>query len=135
MARPDWQPQTMPLIETSRPPTVPSTSPAEPAQVKIISETTTEVNIAVQTSTAGYVLLADTFYPGWKASVDNHATPVLRANGAQRAVFVEAGQHQVCFQYAPASIRLGALISVATITLCLGHWLVSGVIQFRHERS
>jgi hypothetical protein len=124
MARPDWQPQTMPLIETDRPPAVPSNSPAEPAQVQIISETTTEVKIAVQTGTDGYVLLADTFYPGWKAYVDNQATTVCRANGAQRAVFVEAGQHRVRFQYAPVSIRLGAWISGVTTLGCLGIWLI-----------
>jgi uncharacterized membrane protein YfhO len=113
----------MPIIETDRPSAVQTSAAQEAVQVRILSEKTTEVNIAVQTDTAGYVLLADTFYPGWQAFVDGRAVPVQRANGAQRAVFVEPGKHQVRFRYAPASIRIGAVISGATSILCLGVWL------------
>jgi hypothetical protein len=122
MARPDWQPLAMPLIETDRP--AAATNAA--AQVRIVAETTTEVELTVQADTAGYVVLADTFYPGWECSVDGRPTPVLRANGAQRAALVEPGHHRVRFQYAPASIRLGAIISGATLLLCVGGWFKRG---------
>ena len=124
MARPDWQPQSMPIIETAGPPGPPTSAVQDPAQVRIVSEATTEVELAVQNDIAGYVLLADTFYPGWQAFVDGRPAVVHRANGAQRAVFVEPGKHQVRFRYAPASIRIGAVISGATSILCLGVWLV-----------
>ncbi|MGA2603720.1 MAG: YfhO family protein [Verrucomicrobiia bacterium] len=124
MARPDWEPQSMPIIETDRQPATESRTPVEPARVRIVTEQTTEVEIAVQTEKAGYVLLADTFYPGWQASVDDHPATICRANGAQRAVFVEPGEHRVRFRYAPASIRLGVAISISTliVVVALGLW-------------
>ena len=89
------------------------------------------MNIAVQTGTAGYVLLADTFYPGWHAYVDGQRKPVLRANGAQRAVFLEPGTHTVVFRYEPASIRIGGLISGISLLLCVGVWTVP-LRRYRH---
>lgn len=124
MARPDWQPQSMPIIETDRPPAPQSSTRTATDKVQIISETTTEVEIAVQNDTAGYVLLADTFYPGWRAYVDGLSKTIHRANGAQRAVFVEPGTHRVLFRYEPASIRIGGLISCIALLVCVGVWTI-----------
>jgi hypothetical protein len=111
----DWQAQPMPIIETDRQPATGPNAPSEHAEVHIVTEKTTEVDITVQTDTAGYVLLADTYYPGWRVDVDGLPATICRANGAQRAAFVEPGEHRVQFRYAPASIRLGATISISTL--------------------
>jgi len=113
----DWQAQPMPIIETDRQPATGPNAPSEHAEVRIVTEKTTEVDITVQTDTPGYVLLADTYYPGWRVDVDGLPATICRANGAQRAAFVEPGEHRVQFRYAPASIRLGATISISTLVV------------------
>ena len=125
MARHDWQTRPMPIIETDRQPAPEPSALSKHAEVHIVTEKTTGVDIAVQTDTAGYVLLADTFYPGWQVVVDGHPGTISRANGAQRAVFVEPGEHRVQFSYAPASIRLGATISISTLVIVVALSLVS----------
>jgi hypothetical protein len=125
MARHDWQAQPMPIIETDRQPATEPNAVSEHAEVHIVMEKTTGVDIAVQTDTAGYVLLADTFYPGWQVVVDGLPATISRANGAQRAVFVEPGEHRVQFRYAPASIRLGTTISISTLIVVAALSLVS----------
>ncbi len=77
---------------------------------------------------AGYLVLTDTFYPGWTASVDGRPAPILRANYVFRAVPVPAGTHRVTFQYAPVSFALGlGVTGVAVVVLALG---LSGYLPF-----
>ena len=67
--------------------------------------------IPVNLTQAGWVVLSDTNYPGWVATIDGRATPVLRADYAFRAVAVPAGAHTVVFDYQPNSLRVGWLLS------------------------
>ena len=51
--------------------------------------------------------MRDQFYPGWKVFVDGTEQPLLQANLFNRAVFVQAGEHRVVFQYCPESLITG----------------------------
>jgi uncharacterized membrane protein YfhO len=68
-------------------------------------------------------VVTDTFYPGWRALVNDVPAPILRADHAFRGVWLDAGRHRVVFFYAPGSVRVGAIVSlVATgvVICCLG---------------
>jgi hypothetical protein len=41
----------------------------------------------------------------------------MRANAMFRAVPLEGGVHEVVFSYEPLSVRIGALVSLATLVL------------------
>ena len=71
-------------------------------------------SIVVDVPTPGYVVLTDTYFPGWVATVDGQPRPILQANVTFRAVAVAAGQHTIDFRYDPFSFRLGGWISVCT---------------------
>lgn len=76
-----------------------------------------DILVHVQTVDSTYLILTDTYYPGWEATVDGNVTPVLRCNYAMRAVLIPPGQHKVEMIFAPASFRIGRWISIATIFL------------------
>jgi hypothetical protein len=79
------------------------------------------VVIDVRAQRPGFLVLEDTYYPGWEARVDGARTRVRVANAAFRAVSVPAGHHVVRFDYRPASVRLGTAISgLALLVLALG---------------
>ena len=86
------------------------------------------VRLEVEAERAGYVVLADAFDPGWHATLDEAAAPLLRANVAFRAVAVPAGRHVVEIVYRPRAVGLGlaltlftlGLVAVATATGALG---------------
>lgn len=66
------------------------------------------------------LVVADSWYPGWRATVDAQPTEILRANYAFRGVVVPAGEHTVEFRFRPASwpvalplCGLGALLALA----------------------
>ncbi|MDX2075859.1 MAG: hypothetical protein SFZ02_05475 [bacterium] len=67
--------------------------------VTITRYTSTEIVMMVETDMAGYVVLTDATYPNWVAQVDGVDTPIFRADVMFRAVYVEAGTHEVVMQY------------------------------------
>ena len=74
--------------------------------------------IEVDAPARGFLLLADSFYPGWGAKVNGRATPVLRANYMFRAVEVPRGRSMVELRFFPTHLLLGAVLSgVAAIVL------------------
>jgi hypothetical protein len=66
----------------------------------------------------GLLILSDTYYPGWKVTVDGQPAQLLRTNYALRGVYLSTGKHQVVFRFAPHSLQLG-LVSTGT-TLFVG---------------
>jgi uncharacterized membrane protein YfhO len=74
----------------------------------------------VEAKIPGYLVLLDSFYPGWRAYIDGNEVSILRANYAFRAVEVPAGKHQVEFLYRPRVFYVGLTIT------CLA--LISGLI-------
>lgn len=71
------------------------------------------VKIGISLEQDGYLVLSDTFYPGWRAYVDGREVEILKANYAFKAVSLEAGSHVVLFEYRPLSFRAGLIISLA----------------------
>jgi hypothetical protein len=75
--------------------------------------------IEAELAAPGYLVLTDTYYPGWRATVDGEPIEILAANHAFRAVQLDRGEHTIVFEYAPLSFRLGAWITGAAIVLLL----------------
>lgn len=89
-------------------------------QAIVIEYKPERVVVRVQTTSAGYLFLADTWYPGWIAWVDGVETPIYRADYIFRAVPLSAGQHTVVFEYRPVSLRMGALVSGFSLLILVG---------------
>lgn len=73
----------------------------------------------------GYLILVDTYYPGWKAYVDGKERKIYKANYTLRAVYLKPGKHKVEFIYKPQSFRVGLGISLLTLGALL-IWVVTG---------
>ncbi len=72
-------------------------------------------HVTIETDSEGpaYLVLADTFDPGWSAMVDDSPAPIRPAWIAFRAVFLQAGHHRVDFRYRPAGFTAGLALSLA----------------------
>ena len=86
------------------------------AQAKIQSYENSFVDIRATTNQDSILVLADSFYPGWKAHVDGRETKILPANHFYRAVVLPKGEHRVEFRYEPQSFKIGVIISAFTLT-------------------
>jgi hypothetical protein len=93
-----------------------------PSRVSLVKDEPTRVELDAEMGGDGYVVLADTNYPGWRARVDGSPTAVYTANGLFRTVFVPTGAHHLRFDYQPKALYRGLGISLATgvaaILLC-----------------
>jgi hypothetical protein len=94
----------------------------------VISMQPEELRLDVHADRDGYLVVNDSYYPGWTATVDDRAQPILRANGHVRAVHLTAGDHVVIMRFEPPLVRLGAWISIvltaATIATIAGAMIV-----------
>ena len=68
----------------------------------------------------GLVILADTYYPGWNLTIDGQPAPIYRTNRLMRGAAVKAGRHALVYTYNPASVRIGAMLSIAGLIALAG---------------
>ena len=66
---------------------------------------------------AGWLVLTDVWFPGWKCTVNGRPAEVRRGDFAFRAVNVPEGPCEVVFTFEPESYRLGREISLGTALL------------------
>jgi len=93
-----------------------ASGPAAPVvAAEIISYEPERVVVEAEAAGDSLLVLSDSHYPGWQATVDGEPAQLLRANGLYRAVRLDQGRHRVVFEYAPASLRAGALLSSASL--------------------
>jgi hypothetical protein len=93
---------------------------AEIQPVDVKEQGFNRVSLSVDAPTAGFVVLTDTFYPGWQATIDGQSTDIWSANLAFRAVAVEGGKHEIVFDYRPRSFTVGLWISIMTLVIVVG---------------
>jgi hypothetical protein len=87
---------------------------------RIVVDRATNVVVEANAPRGGLLVLADTFYPGWQATVDGREAPILRANIAQRAVALTPGTHRVAFAFRPRVVAVGLGLTALGIALLLG---------------
>jgi hypothetical protein len=66
-----------------------------------------------------YAVISDAWFPGWHATVDGAAAPILRANLAMRAIPVPAGDSLVELRYRPRGLVTGAVVSLLALLAAL----------------
>lgn len=113
----------------------------QPASIVTYAPNT--VFVDVEMPGAGWLLLADSYFPGWKAyrsdADPDHPTPdpkyepageqelaIVRANGNFRAVYLEEGAHRVRFKYTPMSFKLGlygSFMAFVVMLLLVFYWV------------
>jgi hypothetical protein len=87
-------------------------TPAAVDAVSITAYSPDRVEIEAALSEPGFLVLLDTWFPGWKVYVNGRPRPIERADYNFRAVRLPAGTWQVTFAYRPMSFALGATLSM-----------------------
>jgi hypothetical protein len=88
-------------------------------EARLVVDRSTEVVVETAATRGGLLVLADTWYPGWEATVDGRPAPLLRANVAHRAVPLTPGNHRVEFAYRPARLAWGLALTTAGLAILL----------------
>lgn len=80
--------------------------------------TPSTVDLTFTTPEPGTLLVRDTWYPGWTATLDGQPVTIEKSHDIFRAVAVPAGSHTVVFTYQPVWLNHGLVISIITTILC-----------------
>jgi hypothetical protein len=116
----DWSPADIVLLEETpleAHPPWPGRQEAAGMEraVKWLRRAAEEEILEVSTPEAAFLVISETYFPGWKAEIDGDPTKIYCANYAFRALTIPAGSHKVRIFYEPFSFKLGAWVSIATV--------------------
>jgi len=87
---------------------------------RIVADRATEVVVEASSSGGGLLVLSDTYYPGWIATVDSREVPILKVNLAHRGVALPPGTHRVVFAYRSPTVRRGMMLTGVGVALLAG---------------
>lgn len=111
--------RTRVVVEAPDRPVPADAEPRGSARVAVDRPEHVEVDAEVEPGAPAYLVLADTYDPGWTATVDGQPAPIRPAFAAFRAVALEPGRHRVVFRYEPAGFRAGLGITSVGLLLVL----------------
>jgi hypothetical protein len=83
----------------------------------VVSDSGNRAVVEVDMPTAGWLVLTDNHYPGWRATVNGRDSDIRRANLFARAVAVPAGRSRIEFRYQPASFWYGVYASITAAAM------------------
>ena len=103
------------------------------SHVAIITNTITAQRIEAEVDAAqnSLLVIAQSFYRPWEATVDGRAVPLWRANHAFQALEIPAGRHTVRIVYDDLNFKAGAGLSIATLLGCGLYWLRSRRLEMK----
>jgi hypothetical protein len=115
---PEFDPQAVALLEKDA--SCDLTDPDRPDSVRFYRRGNNHVELDVDAGGGALLVLSEPFYPGWQATVDGTPVPVFETDYVLRGVCIPPGRHQVVFSFSPSSLRIGALISLASALVAAG---------------
>jgi hypothetical protein len=87
------------------------------------------IDVAVEGSDAGFLVLSDAYFQGWSATIDGEPTPIYRTDQALRGVFIPSGSHTVHFRYRPPTLTPALALSglaLLSAALLISRELIKG---------
>lgn len=98
-----------------------ATAPGSPVRAaSIVQYQSRKVRIEAESAMPALLVLNDTDFPGWRATVNGQPAPIVTANYLFRGVFVPAGKSVVEFRYEPRSFQAGLGLSLGALVILSG---------------
>lgn len=106
-----------------------------PESVRIVDYDAQRVVIKVNAQESGWLVLTDSYYPGWIAEIDGEPARMLRANGFMRAVHVPRGNHIIVMNYVPVLYYFGLIIAMVLGASLCARFLYAKINQQQRIRA
>lgn len=90
------------------------------------------VEMSVLAASNALVVLTDTHYPAWEATLNGRSTELLAVDHLFRGVVVPPGEHEIVLTYSKRMFYTGAFITAITLAF-VGTVLVFGVVKRRRR--
>ncbi len=93
------------------------------------------LELNVNFSGSGILVIADTWYPGWQVLVDGQERELLRANYLFMGVILDKGDHQVIFRYSPNSSVLGGILTIGGCVFLISSYIIQRTKKEKYSRK
>ncbi|MFY9579260.1 MAG: YfhO family protein [Gaiellaceae bacterium] len=90
-----------------------------PGTATVTHSSTNTLDVAIHAFRASWLVVADSWDPGWGARLDTRPVDVMPGNYTMRVVRVPAGTHRVSFTYRPRGFTAGVAVSGATVAVAI----------------
>ena len=128
IGRQDFDPSSMTLLE-KEPSIVPAS--AEGSAAEIVSYGLNSITIKAHVEKPCIMVLSEIDYPDWIVTVDGEEREILTANYCLRALPLEAGDHEIVFEFRSPVIRKALILSVVSLIFAVSMAVIPGVIAGR----
>eukprot|EP00456_Euglypha_rotunda_P072807 TRINITY_DN65_c0_g2_i6.p1 TRINITY_DN65_c0_g2~~TRINITY_DN65_c0_g2_i6.p1 ORF type:complete len:747 (+),score=42.30 TRINITY_DN65_c0_g2_i6:1473-3713(+) len=99
---------------------------SQDAVVHVLQDSPQSIAVEVTSPVEGLLFIADSYYPGWRASVDGMPAEISRAERSFRCIQVGAGAHLVQMQFRSDAFVLGCKLSAIGAFALLGLLSIHG---------
>lgn len=90
---------------------------ADVGTVNVTSYGPDRIELEIMASRDAWLVLSDSYYPGWDVLVDGDEARIFRANLCVRALPVAEGTHSVVFRYEPRTFKTGFVITLCSFLI------------------
>lgn len=104
---------------------------SEPGSARLIEKRPGNIRVEVAVPARQVLAVAESWHAGWRATADGKELPAMRINGDFLGCVVEPETREVCFRFAPKSIRIGETMTATGVILLA----LSAVTRFGRRRS
>jgi len=132
---PGFDPRRTVILE--EPPPAETAAPASGGDAGVVwlDQGPNRSRLRVTAGQPGWLVVLDSFDPGWRATVDGSPAAVEQANFAFQAVRVPAGTSTVALTYRPPEVLWGAATTAVTTTAILAVVATDGARRRRRRRA
>lgn len=107
--------------------TSPEDPPTEIGTVSVTADRPGNISISASCPAIRFLVVNESFHPGWQATVDARNVDLLRADGDFMGVVVPPGEHQISLNFQPKSLRNGRLgsafgLGLMVVVLAISAW-------------
>ncbi len=107
-------------------------------RARVVSRGAHEVVVDVQCREPSLLVLTDTYYPGWQATLAGPAgersLDIVPTDLAFRGVVVPAGEQRVVFRYRPVPFRVGVWLALGVLAAWVA-WVARTAVASRRSTS
>jgi hypothetical protein len=128
ISRQDFNPGSVTLLEKE--PGITVESP-EGSSAEIVSYGLNAISIKAHVESPCIMVLSEIDYPDWTATVGGENREIFTANYCLRALPLEAGDHDILFEYRSPVIRKSLILSIVSLVFAVAAAVVPPVIAGR----
>lgn len=102
---------------------LPLVTGGEGLEIRETRRSANAIGFVAEATRPGIATVAESWYPGWSATVEDRPAEVRRVRHAFMAVDVPAGQSTVRMVYRDRTFGVGLGVSTTSLLLCVGLWV------------